>query len=168
MIVIYTGEGKGKTSAALGQVMRALGHGLRVVCAQFMKRGGVAGEQVMLEQLLGNDFLAGGLGFFRDQKDFARHRAASRETLSWVGQRTRSGAGVCILDESIYALNQGLITRDELEEVLDVAAAQGVHVVLTGRGAPDWLVAKADVVTEMISRKHHFSAGRAAVHGVEF
>lgn len=168
MILVYTGDGKGKTSAALGQVIRALGHGLRVACAQFMKRAGVAGEQVMLARLLGDDFLAGGQGFFKNQKDFPRHRAASQAAMAWVLERLASGVRVFILDESIYALNQGLITKEEIEQVLSLAADCNVHVVFTGRGAPDWLMERADVVTEMVSRKHHLNDGQAAVLGVEF
>lgn len=168
MIVIYTGQGKGKTSAALGQVIRALGHGLRVSCLQFMKRDEVAGEQRILKQLLQDHFLAGGLGFFRDPKEFPKHRAASLDALNWARERLASGAQVCILDESIYALNQGLILEHELKDLLCFAAQRDVHVVLTGRGAPDWLVDMADIVTEMVCRKHHFALGKPAVQGVEF
>lgn len=168
MIVVYTGEGKGKTSAALGQIVRALGHGLRVACVQFLKRNGAAGEQGFLKQLLGDDFCAGGLGFFRDQKEHSRHRAASREALNWIRDRMALGARVCILDESIYALNHDLILPQELKELLSYAKEQDVHVVLTGRGAPDWLVQLADIVTDMTCRKHHFTTGASAVRGVEF
>lgn len=168
MILIYTGEGKGKTSAALGQVLRALGHGLRVACAQFMKRDGVAGEQVMLRQLLKDDFLAGGLGFFKEGKEFARHRAASLHTLDWIREKLLAGAQVCILDESIYALNQGLIQPQEMENLLSLVAEQRAHLVLTGRNAPDWLVKRADVVTEMLCRKHHSTEGQGAIRGIEF
>ena len=168
MIVIYTGAGKGKTSAALGQALRALGHELRVIFAQFVKRGGVAGEQALLERLLGSDFLAGGLGFFKDRGKFEEHRAASRNALDWVLARLRSGVQVCILDESLYALQLGLILREEMDEILGQADEHGVHLVLTGRDAPEWLIDQADVVTEMVCRKHHFQEGRTAVRGIEF
>jgi cob(I)alamin adenosyltransferase len=168
MILIYTGEGKGKTSAALGQVLRAMGHGLRVACAQFMKRDGVAGEQVMLRQLLKDDFLAGGLGFLKEGKEFARHRTANLYTLDWIREKLVAGAQVCILDESICALNQGLIQPQEMESLLSLAAEQRAHLVLTGRNAPDWLVKRADVVTEMLCRKHHFTDGQGAIRGIEF
>ena len=168
MILIYTGEGKGKTSAALGQVLRAMGHGLRVVCAQFMKRDGVAGEQVMLRRLLKDEFLAGGLGFLRDGKDFAKHRAASLHVLDWVQDKLKNHAQVCILDESLYAMNQGLILPEEMENLLGLAAGRDAHLVLTGRDAPAWLIERADVVTEMLCRKHHYAAGQHAVRGIEF
>ncbi|HDQ40087.1 MAG TPA: cob(I)yrinic acid a,c-diamide adenosyltransferase [Desulfonatronum sp.] len=168
MIVVYTGEGKGKTSAALGQVIRALGHGLRVACVQFMKRDGVAGEQRILKQLLQDDFLAGGLGFFRDRKEYPRHRAASLEALNWAREKVASGVQVCILDEAICALHQGLILAQELKDMLQTAATHGAHVVLTGRDAPNWLVEQADIVTEMACRKHHFSGGQTAVRGMEY
>ena len=78
------------------------------------------------------------------------------------------GAQVCILDESIYALNHDLILPQELKELLHFAAQRGVHVVLTGRGAPDWLVGLADIVTELTCCKHHYIAGKNAVRGMEF
>ena len=168
MILVYTGKGKGKTSAALGQVIRALGNGLGTACVQFMKRDGVAGEQVMLKKLLGDDYLAGGLGFYKSPQDFQRHRAASLEALGWAVGRLESGIRLCVMDESLYALNQGLILRAEMEALLDLAARREAHLVLTGRHAPDWLVDRADVVTEMVSRKHHFALGWTAVPGVEF
>lgn len=168
MILIYTGEGKGKTSAALGQVLRAMGHGLRVVCAQFMKRDGVAGEQVILRRLLKDDFLAGGLGFLKNGKDVAKHRAVSLHALDWVRDKLKSGAQACILDESIAALNQGLILPEEMENLLGLAAGRDVHLVLTGRDAPAWLIERADVVTEMLCRKHHYAAGQNAIRGIEF
>lgn len=168
MIVVYTGEGKGKTSAALGQLVRALGRGLRAACVQFMKRADVAGEQQVLRRLLGEDFRAGGLGFFRDQKDYPGHRAACLEALNWAENRLALGVQVCVLDESIYALNHDLLLREELENLLDAAAQRNAHVVLTGRSAPEWLVDRADIVTEMTCRKHHYALGRHAVRGVEF
>jgi cob(I)alamin adenosyltransferase len=81
MILIYTGNGKGKTSACVGQALRALGQGLRVAFGQFMKKEGVGGEQLVLAQLLGEKFRAGGLGFLRVEEDRPKHREAALHTL---------------------------------------------------------------------------------------
>lgn len=168
MIVVYTGDGKGKTSAALGQIVRALGHGIRVGCAQFMKRADVAGEQEVLAKLLGDDFYIGGLGFLRNQRDFARHREAARKTLDWVGRKLAEGLQVLVLDESLYALGAGVVEQEELQAVLDRAQAAKTHLVLTGRGLPPWLLHQCDLVTEMVPAKHPFNQGKAAVRGIDF
>ena len=168
MIVVYTGEGKGKTSAALGQIMRAKGHGLRVACAQFMKRGGVAGEQAVLADLLGEDYHAGGMGFMRDQRDFPRHRDAALATLKWAEDRLAEPIHVLVLDEILYALGAGLIDQGELRSILDAAQTGNIHLVLTGRGMPEWLRVRADMITELVAVKHPYSRGEAAQRGIDF
>lgn len=168
MIVVYTGDGKGKTSAALGQILRALGHGLRVACAQFMKRDGMAGEQRFLASRLGEDFLVGGLGFFRDNKDRARHREAAMDTLSWASSRAAAGVQILVLDEILYALGAGVLEQDELQALLDLARKQNVHLILTGRGLPEWLGQQADLITEMLPVKHPFNQGQGALKGIDY
>lgn len=168
MIVVYTGDGKGKTSAALGQILRALGHGLRVACAQFMKRDGMAGEQRFLATHLGEDFLAGGLGFFRDNKDRARHREAALTTLAWASSKVAADVRILILDEILYALGAGVLEQDELQVLLNLARERNVHLVLTGRGLPEWLGRQADLITEMRPVKHPFNQGLGALKGIDF
>jgi cob(I)alamin adenosyltransferase len=168
MIVVYAGDGKGKTSAAMGQIIRAMGHGMRVGCVQFMKRNGVAGEQYFLANLLGEDYHIGGLGFFKNQEEFDLHRESALAALHWAAERIKANIQLLVMDESLYALGAGLIVREELQEVLDAAQVHGVHVVLTGRGLPDWLLGQADLVTEMVSRKHPYGQGQGAVRGVEY
>ncbi|TVQ96542.1 MAG: cob(I)alamin adenolsyltransferase [Desulfovibrionales bacterium] len=168
MIVVYTGDGKGKTSAAIGQILRALGHGLRVACAQFMKRDGVAGEQRFLSMHLGEDFRVGGLGFFRDSQDRTRHREAALATLAWATSKISAGLDVMVMDEILYALGAGVVEQDELQDVLKRAREQGTHLVLTGRGLPDWLGQEADLVTEMHTAKHPFNQGQGALKGIDF
>ena len=116
MILVYTGSGKGKTSACLGQAVRALGRGLRVAFAQFMKQDDRAGEQIFLRQCLGDNFRAGGAGFFRKEEERPAHRQAALETLAWAKERLPR-ADVLILDESLYALGHGLVTREELLDI---------------------------------------------------
>lgn len=167
MILVYTGEGKGKTCACIGQALRALGQGMTVAFAQFMKRDRGAGEQVMLQRLLGAGFRAGGLGFLRNGKDRPAHRAAALELLAWATERLPA-VDMLILDEALYALGAGILRREELLAVMEASRGLGRHLVLSGRGLPDWLAANADLVTEMLERKHPWRQGIAAAPGIEF
>ncbi len=166
MILVYTGNGKGKTSASVGQGIRALGQGLSVGFAQFIKRPEQAGEQHILSSLLGAKFRAGGLGFLRKAEDFPPQRKAALELLDWA---TRLDVQMLILDEAIYALGLKLLQRDELEGLLRARAADpALHLVLSGRDAPPWLVEAADLVTEMRECKHPWQKGISAIKGIEF
>lgn len=167
MIIIYTGNGKGKTSASVGQAVRAYGQGLRVSFGQFLKRPDQAGEQKVLETLLGESFFASGKGFFRKEEERELHVRAAGELLAWAAARVPL-SDMLILDESLYALGNGLVSREDLERLMDACAEKGVHLVLSGRGAPAWLVERADLVTEMTERKHPFREGVAALRGIEF
>ena len=151
VILVYTGNGKGKTSACVGQAARALGRGMAVAFGQFMKRDGQAGEQRMLAQWLGPRFLVGGRGFLRREEDRPAHRAAALRVL-----------------ETLYALDAGILNREEVEELMAEARAANRHLVLSGRNAPDWLVREADLVTEMGEIKHPWRAGVRAAPGIEF
>ncbi|MDE7241900.1 cob(I)yrinic acid a,c-diamide adenosyltransferase [Desulfovibrio sp.] len=167
MILVYTGEGKGKTSACAGQALRALGQGMGVAFGQFMKRECGAGEQLMLRQLLGERFRPGGLGFLRHEEDRPAHRAAAAELVDWAREQAAE-VDMLILDEALYALGAGILTREELAPL--IAGARGVerHLVLSGRGLPDWLSGEADLVTEMRERKHPWRKGIPAAPGIEF
>ena len=168
MLLIYTGPGKGKTSACVGQAVRALGRGFRVAFGQFMKRPDQAGEQEMLARLLGENFLASGAGFYRDRADYALHRRKALELLDWAGERIDAGLDMLVLDECLYALGAGLILREEVECLLALARRQGRHLVLSGRGVPDWLADAADLVTSMTEIKHPWRSGIAASPGIEY
>lgn len=167
MILIYTGNGKGKTSACVGQALRALGQGLRVGFGQFMKKDVRAGEQIMLERLLGENFRAGGRGFFRREEEREEHRAAALTLLGWArGQLPH--LDMLLLDEILYALRAGLLERAEVETLLSEARTAGCHLVLSGRDAPQWLMDMADLVTEMGEIKHPAQSGVKAQRGIEF
>jgi cob(I)alamin adenosyltransferase len=168
MILVYTGEGKGKTSAAVGQCVRALGRGLICAFGQFMKKPGLAGEQAILSELLGQQFKASGLGFYRDGRDFDRHRRKALDLLTAVDEWLTLELDMLVLDEALYALDAGLLHREELESILDRALDADVHVVLTGRGLPGWLEERADLVSEIRPVKHPFAQGRGPVPGIEF
>lgn len=167
MILIYTGDGKGKTSACAGQALRAHGQGLRVFFAQFMKRPDQAGEQRALTALLGENFFAGGKGFFRQEGQRPSHRQAALEVLGWARQAV-GRADLLVLDEALYALGAGLLLEEEVRDIVTLARTKGAHLVLSGRGLPDWLRAEADIVTEMLALKHDYEDGRQAVKGIEY
>lgn len=167
MIIVYTGTGKGKTSASVGQTIRALGQGLRVAFAQFMKRSDQAGEQRLLAELLKEKYFAGGRGFFRTEESREKHREAALVVLGWA-QKALDGCDLLVMDESLYALGSGLLLEEELRAVIMAARRKNAHLVLSGRGLPDWLLDEADLVTEMCERKHPYAQGHKAVKGVEF
>ena len=167
MILVYTGAGKGKTCASVGQAIRAHGQGMKVCFAQFMKRPDQAGEQRMLAKMLGDGFFAGGRGFFRQKETRDEHREAALNVLSW-SRRMMGQADMLVLDESLYALGSGILQDDELQNLVLEARTKGVHLVLSGRGLPDWLRDQADLITEMTEVKHHFSTGKKALPGIEY
>lgn len=168
MIIIYTGNGKGKTSACLGQVVRAVGHNIPVAFGQFIKRDGQAGEQLFLHQLLGARFHAKGKGFcFKTQNNADHHKAAAQELVDWA-MNMAENVKILILDESLYALNAKLITEEDIKKILAVCSEHKTHIVLSGRYAPDWLIQEADTVTEMQPLKHSFSKGMPAQKGIDF
>jgi cob(I)alamin adenosyltransferase len=167
MILVYTGPGKGKTSACVGQAIRAHGQGLRVCFAQFMKQPNQAGEQKVLAGLLGHGFYTGGKGFFRKEADRARHRQAALDTLRWVVDALPT-ADLLVLDESLYALGNGLLLEEEVRRLIELARQENTHLVLSGRGLPDWLRQEADLITEMLEIKHPFVEGHMAAKGIEF
>lgn len=167
MIIVYTGDGKGKTSASVGQAIRALGQGMRVCFAQFMKSNRSTGEQLFLGKTLGDDFYIGGCGFFRTEAERPQHRKAAQATLAWAQQHVAACA-MLVLDEALYALRSGLVTQQEIESLLDAATAAGTHVVLSGRGLPNWLEARADIVSSLQEIKHAWQQGIAATRGIEY
>jgi cob(I)alamin adenosyltransferase len=167
MLLIYTGNGKGKTSACVGQAIRAMGQTLSVAFGQFMKRDEQAGEQEMLRELLGDDFLASGAGFYRGA-DHDMHRGKVEELLQWARERLDHGVDMLILDEAIYALNHGLLLEDEVRGLIERCRGEDRHLVLSGRGAPDWMIELADIVSEITEVKHVYASGGKARRGIEF
>jgi cob(I)alamin adenosyltransferase len=168
MLIVYTGHGKGKTTAALGLVFRALGRGLKVAVVQFIKGKWKTGERRFAETLPQLRFLVMGLGFTWESDDLSRDRAAARA--AWDAARAEILSGerqLVVLDELTYAIHYGFVALDEVLGVVTSRPA-GVHVVITGRDAPEELLAAADLVTEMTLRKHPFQAGRKASPGVDF
>jgi cob(I)alamin adenosyltransferase len=168
LLLVYTGHGKGKTTAALGLAFRALGRGMRVAVVQFIKGKWKTGERMFAETLPNLTFLVMGRGFTWDSDDLSRDRAAAeaawREAAALIGSGEQE---VVILDELTYVLNYGFVPTAEVVETLR-RRPRHIHVVITGRNAPEALVELADLVTEMRSLKHPFDSGRKAQIGVDF
>ena len=169
-ILISTGDGKGKTTAALGMVLRAYGHGIPAAVVQFVKSDRKTGEFAALQKMGGVEIVVTGLGFVPRPADprFADHRKAAEEGLRIAAEAARSGRfGLLVLDEVCTAVSLALLTEEAVLAVLR-DAAPGSTLVLTGRGATPGLIAAADTVSEIRSVKHGFDHGRKAQKGVEF
>ncbi len=169
-VLLFTGEGKGKTTAALGMTLRAAGHNLPTLVMQFIKADASTGELAALRALAGVEVRQLGLGFVPrgDSPKVADHRQAAEGGLRDAAAALASGRyRVLILDEVCTAVARGLLTEEAVLAAVD-QAPDGSVVVLTGRGATPGLVARADTVTEMRCVKHGFKAGHAAQKGVEF
>lgn len=168
LLLVYTGNGKGKTTAALGLVFRALGRKLPVAVVQFIKGKWKTGERLFAEGLPGLTFLVMGKGFTWESDDLSRDQAAA--VAAWQKARELIDGGqhtVVVLDELTYVINYGFVTGDEVIAALRARPAH-VNVVITGRNAPAALVAIADTVTEMIAIKHPFEQGRKAQAGIDY
>lgn len=173
VLVINTGTGKGKSSAAFGVVARALGHGFKVGVVQFVKGRTDTGEENFLKRAataLGADLAwhVAGEGFTWEIQDSARDKATAEAAWALAcGFLSDPSVGLVVLDEFTYALKYHWL---ELDDVLAKLAARPPmqHVVITGRGAPEALVAAADTVTDMTMVKHAFKAGVKAMPGLEW
>ena len=177
LTIVYTGNGKGKTTAALGVVLRALGHGWRVLVIQFFKGDWpvVFGEVEMGKRLAPQlDVLPLGKGFVKhmgDTKPFAEHLSAAKAALRTAKDHVISGTyDLIVLDEIIYAIDYAgiqLVTLDEVLELVDAKPAT-THLILTGRNAPQALIDRADLVTEMREIKHPWQHKIPAQAGIDY
>jgi len=169
LIQVYTGDGKGKTTSALGLGLRALGRGFKVFMIQFLK-GEETGEQYALRRLAPDfTFRQFGLAGFVRRGDFdPQDLAKVREAFALARQIIASGEyGLVILDEINVALHFEMLTVTEVQEVLR-SRPPHVEVILTGRYAPPGIIARAALVTEMKKIKHCYNKGVPAREGIEF
>jgi len=168
-LLVFTGDGKGKTTAALGMALRAVGHGLGVFIVQFVKSDNSTGEIAALRGFSGVTIVQCGRGFLpRSAAAAPPHREAAERALDVARQALSSGQySLVILDEVSVAVSAHLLDEDAVLHALS-ACAPGVTVVVTGRGAPPKLVESADTVTEMRCLKHGYRAGIPAQVGVEY
>ncbi|MEM7591645.1 MAG: cob(I)yrinic acid a,c-diamide adenosyltransferase [Cyanobacteria bacterium P01_A01_bin.83] len=170
LIIVNTGNGKGKTTAALGMVMRSLGHGYKVAIVQFIKGAWEPAEKAVLEKWEDQlKFHAMGEGFTWETQD--RERDIEKATAAWstsLEYIVNPEYRLVLLDEINIALKLGYLDIDTVIEGL-ARKPEDSHVILTGRGAPDQLIAIADLVTEMSLIKHPFrEQGVKAQPGIEF
>ncbi|HWR44892.1 cob(I)yrinic acid a,c-diamide adenosyltransferase [Sporomusa sp.] len=171
LIIVNTGNGKGKTTAALGLGMRAWGQGYKVLVLQFIKGNWKYGELQAAERM-GADFVIRqmGEGFVRNVKGDALvdHKDAAEDALCNARIEMMSGKwDMIILDEINYAIKFGLVSVEAVLELLE-AKPQSQHLVLTGRDARQEIIDKADLVTEMREIKHPYKKGIQAQKGIEF
>jgi len=169
IVIVNTGNGKGKSSSAFGMVARALGHGMKVGVVQFIKGAMSTGEEKFLRRFPDEvSFHAMGEGYTWETQD--RERDIAKAAAAWEQARQflrDPDIGMVVLDELNIALKyRYLDVHTVIADLLDRPAMQ--HVVVTGRGAPPELVAVADTVTEMNVIKHAFKAGIAAQAGTEW
>lgn len=171
MIQVYTGDGKGKTTAAMGLAVRAAGRGLKVVFIQFLKeseRGGgdaatLAGLGLPIEaETFGEDMLA-------PANEDKKKRIAARvaEGIERAGEKMAAGADVIVLDEISHAVNLGLCREAEVVEMIKSAPA-GAELILTGRDMPESILSLAGLVTEMRNIRHPYDEGVTARYGIDY
>ncbi|SHO42986.1 Cob(I)yrinic acid a,c-diamide adenosyltransferase [Nitrosotalea sinensis] len=172
LVIVYTGKGKGKTTAALGMALRAVGYNHKICMIQFIKGSWHYGEMTSSKRLepefeltaIGKGFV----GILDDKSPIEDHKKMAEEALKVAKEKITSKIyNLVILDEINYALNLGLIN---LQDILDVIAARpdDVNIVLTGNHARDEIIEKADLVTEMREIKHPFKSGIKAKKGIDF
>lgn len=188
LVIVFTGPGKGKTTAALGLALRAVGQKLRVLIIQFLKSAKVYGELKSAEKLfpaleiiqVGKDCVHPEGNAQRYQCatcDFACHvnpaqpepadAASAQKGLALAEEKMRSGNyDLIILDEINYAIKYGLIPLERITALIDKKAAN-LHLVLTGRDAKPEIIQRADLVTEMCEIKHPFQKGLKSVKGID-
>ncbi|MDT3380391.1 cob(I)yrinic acid a,c-diamide adenosyltransferase [Labrys neptuniae] len=169
LLIVNTGPGKGKSTAAFGLIMRALGHGWRIGVVQFIKGAWSTGERTALERF--DDLVTWksmGEGFTWETQDRERDVAAAGR--AWDAAKAMladPGIRLLVLDEINIALRYDYLDLAEVVETLK-ARRPDLHVVVTGRNAKPELIEAADLVTEMTLVKHHFAAGVKAQQGIEF
>lgn len=174
LLIVHTGKGKGKSTAAFGLAMRAIGNGMRVGIVQFVKGKWQTGERAVLERFPDQVTIRTmGEGFTWETQDRARDIRAARAAWAVAGEMIAASAcpepawHMVILDELNIVLRYDYLPLDEVVATL-AARPPGLHVVATGRNARDALIEAADLVTEMTMVKHPFRAGVKAQKGIEF
>ena len=168
LLLINTGDGKGKTTAAVGTAFRALGHGMRVAVVQFIKNKWRTGERKLGEQTENLIWLTMGNGCTLRSPDRSKDRYAARAAWAKATELLRNEeVDLLVLDEILYAINLGLVSVGEVMSALKVRLPD-LHVILTGRNAPAELIEMADLVTEMRAIKHPFEKGEKGRIGLDF
>jgi cob(I)alamin adenosyltransferase len=168
LTIVYTGDGKGKTTAALGVLLRAWGRDLAIVMLSFIKSETSNYGEERAARKLGIEMVPLGAGFTWLSKDLEKDRALAQRCWTLCKERIESGKyDIVILDEITYPINYGWLDIDDVLETLRNRPPD-LHVILTGRDAPAALIDYADLVTEMREVKHPFTSGIKAQPGIDF
>jgi cob(I)alamin adenosyltransferase len=169
LVLLHTGNGKGKSTACFGQALRAAGQGLKVCIIQFIKGNWQTGEAMAFEALQDNvEFHVKGSGFTWQEKNRDEIIKVARHGFDFARAKIMSGDyDMVVLDELTYLVSYNIITE---EEVLDMISGRPpyVHLVISGRNASDGLIERADLVSEVKAIKHPYTAGVKAQKGIEF
>ena len=169
LLMVFTGNGKGKTTSALGLAMRAAGHCRKVCFIQFIKGSWRYGEMEAMERFTDTiDFHVMGKGFTWKSENLEEDKAAAVKAWDYARQVIESGYyHLVVLDEFTYLLNYGMV---DLQQVLQFLTdrPEELHIAITGRDAPKGLITLADLVTEMKEIKHPYKTGILAQKGVEY
>ena len=172
IIIVYTGKGKGKTTAALGIVLRAVGYGYKVAMIQFIKGEWYYGELTSSKRLEPEfEMIAAGKGFvgiIDDDHPIEDHQSSAREAVALAQDKLSSGAyDIMILDEINYAAKLNLISEQDILDIISTKPEK-TSLVLTGNYVPESVIAAADLVTEMKEIKHPYQKGVKAKKGIDF
>lgn len=168
IVILLTGNGKGKSSSALGMVLRALGHDMRVAIYQFIKSWTNTGEQLFLQNDPRIDFNLMGTGFTWDTQNREADQRAAREL--WdkaLASLKNPDVNMVVLDELTYMISYNMIDEAEIIQAIK-QRPEDQHVIITGRAASDGLKAIADTVSDVHDIKHAFRAGIKAMPGIEW
>jgi cob(I)alamin adenosyltransferase len=169
LVLVNTGDGKGKTTAALGVVLRAWGRGMKVCVVQFLKHESGNWGEVRAAQQLGIDWVKTGDGFTWTSKDM--DETAAKALYGWEIAKHKIASGdydLVVLDEFTYLMQFEWLNAYAAVEWLRANKPDNLHLIVTGRGAPQPLIEYADTVTDMGHIKHAYDAGISAVAGIEF
>jgi len=171
LIIVFTGNGKGKTTAAMGQALRAVGQGMKVLMLQFIKGTWDYGELVSIKKLNANFVIRPlGKGFIRSKSKLNDKEAIENIKQSWEQAEKEilsDTYDMVILDEINYVIDFGLLPVEKILSLLE-KRPERLHIVLTGRNAHEKVIETADLVTEMKEIKHQYSKGIKAQKGIEF
>lgn len=172
LLIVYTGTGKGKTTAALGMTIRALGYNWKISIIQFIKGSWKYGEMDGIKRLAPdvefNVMGEGFVGIVDDDKPIEMHQKAARKAYEMAIEKMQSGKyNLVILDELNVAVKLGLVSMEQLQELV-AKKPEKLNLVITGRDASEWLIDRADLVTEMKEIKHPFRKGILAQKGIDY